>query len=327
MEKEIELQPIPETTSDFERMEKRIKLAFKKYLYHPLLRELDLNRGVITNSRDDLVRALETGRITVSRGTFSGQFDAETSKALKRLGAKFDKKSATFKIPVSELPMEIRDAIATANVRFEERMARIDKRLAQFSPEDFAGKVKTKDLFAATLDKTDAKISASVKKISVYPKLDPKERERIAEEWQDNMDLWINNFTKEEIVRLRKDIAASVVEGNRHEAMVKSIQRSYGVTANKAKFLARQETSLLMAKFKETRYASSGINNYKWRCVAGSKNHPVRPSHKILDGKIFRWDNPPITTAPDEPTRRNNPGQDYNCRCTAVPIVKFIKRA
>jgi SPP1 gp7 family putative phage head morphogenesis protein len=99
------------------------------------------------------------------------------------------------------------------------------------------------------------------------------------------------------------------------------IRESFGVTEKKAKFLARQETGLLMAKFKESRYTESGIHQYKWRCSAGSAKHPVRPSHKVLDGRVFRWDTPPITTAPDEPQRRNNPGEDFNCRCVAIPIV------
>lgn len=323
--KTVELKPIKESTEDYDRMESRIKLAFKEYLYKPLLRELLLPQSTLQNAKDDLVKALQTGRITFSRGTFRGKFDAKTTKELKKIGATWNPRSATFSLPTKEQPMEIRDAIATGNVRYAERIKRVDKRLAQISPAEIAEKIKTKDLFLSTLDKTDREIKKSVKDLRVYPTLSAKEREKIAGEWQNNMDLWVNNFTQEEIVRLRKDIQENVFAGNRYEAMVDTIERSYGVTTSKAKFLARQETSLLMAKFKETRYTSVGIKEYKWRCVAGSKNHPVRPAHKRLDGKTFAWDDPPITTEPDEPARRNNPGQDYNCRCMAVPIVKFGK--
>lgn len=123
-------------------------------------------------------------------------------------------------------------------------------------------------------------------------------------------------------MKLRKQVMAAAFRGNRYDALVKTIQRSYGVTVSKAKFLAHQETNLLMAKFKETRYTDAGIVEYRWRCVTGSKLHPVRPSHKALDGKIFRFDDPPITTPPSEAPRRNNPGEDYGCRCTAVPVVR-----
>lgn len=319
MQKVIELKPVKESTSDYERMEARIKLAFKKLIYLPLLKEFDVPRSVITNDRDDLIKALQTGRITFNKATFKGQFDAKTSQALKKLGAKWDKKSSTFKLPKAKQPMEIREAISVSTLRFKERIARIDKRLSKIEPP----KIKTSDLFETVIGKVDHEIKKSVKDLTVYPELSAGERAKIAEEWQNNMDLWINDFTEHEIVRLRKDIGKAVFSDNRHEAIIGSLQRSYGVTANKAKFLARQETSLLLAKFKETRYTKSGVNEYKWRCVAGSKNHPVRPSHKVLDGKVFRWDTPPITTEPNQPVRRNNPGQDYNCRCMAVPIVRF----
>jgi hypothetical protein len=31
-----------------------------------------------------------------------------------------------------------------------------------------------------------------------------------------------------------------------------------------------------------------GVHEYRWSCVAGTKNHPVRLWHKALEGKIFR---------------------------------------
>lgn len=320
----IELKPVRESTADYEKIESRIKSAFKRLLYLPLLRELGIGRAVIANAQDDLIAALESGRITASKGVFRGAFDAATSRELRLLGAIWDKRTSTFRIATANIPPEIRQAISTATERFRERLARIDKRLKKM-PEEIAGQIATSDLFALAIRKTDRQIAETLKKITIPPKLTDREREKIAAEWGSNMDLWIKDFTEEEITRLRKDVAKSIFAGDRYESLVGSIERSYGVTANKAKFLARQETGLLMAKFKETRYTGAGINEYKWRTVAGSPNHPVRPSHKILDGKVFRWDQPPVTTAPDQPVRRNNPGQDYNCRCTAVPIVRFKK--
>lgn len=318
--KSIELKPIRETTADFDRMEARIKRAFLKYFYLPIIKELGLPRRAIHNAPDDLVTAINSGLITVSRGTFRGSFDATTSKELKALGAKWDSKTSSFKLATVDQPPEIRAAISAANVRYKERMARIDKKLSEINPENFAGKIFTKDLFASTISKTDREIKKSVKGLLVYPELTPEQQEKIAGEWQNNMDLWIKNFTEKQIVQLRKDVALSASAGNRYESLIKSVQKSYGVTENKAKFLARQETSLLMVKLKETRYTSSGIQKYKWRCVAGTKLHPVRPFHKKLDGSIQTWSNPPI----DDPNgSRHNPGENYNCRCVAVPIVEF----
>lgn len=321
--KEIQLTPIKETTSDFDRLERAIKDLFLKEIYFPTLALLGEPKKTIQNANDELLDAIRSGRIAFNRGSFSGRFNSGISKELRGLGAQWDRKTRTWKIPQSALPYDVRAAISSSEVRFAEKIARIDERLAKILPEEFADKLQASKFFDASLWKVDKDFNSTLKKITVPPQLSDEARKRIADEWQGNMRLWIKDFSQEEILKLRKGMQKSVFAGNRYESAVKTIQKSYGVTENKAKFLARQETSLLMTKFKETRYTEAGVIEYRWGCVAGSKNHPVRPWHKSLEGKIFRWDNPPITTKPGEAVRKNNPGQDYNCRCYAKPIVRF----
>lgn len=317
----IELKPIKETTEDFDRLEARIKKLFKEQIYYPILAEMKFPRKSLSNDLDALLEAIRSGRITFSKGRFDGSFNSAISKELRELGAKWEK--GGYRITKSKLPYSAKQAISTSEVRFQEKMSQVDKKLSQILPEEVAGKLKSEDLFDRTLWKTDKSLKKSMANISVSPELTASQRKRIAEEWSNNMELWIKDFTEKEIKSLREKIRINVFEGNRYEGMIQTIQKSYGVSANKAKFLARQETNLLMTKFKETRYTDAGVMEYRWGCVAGTAKHPVRPSHKILQDKIFRWDDPPITTAPGEPARRNNPGQDYNCRCFARPIVRF----
>lgn len=325
MERVVELPSIKESTREYEEMEARIKSVFRRELYQPILRLLQVPERLLRNAKHapGLAEALAKGTLTYSNGSFRGKFNASITRELKELGAIWDKATSSFSLPRSKLPVSVRAAISTADVRQKERLKRIDKHLSQISPAKIADSVKTSDLFVRAAEKINILIAKSLKGRALVPTLSAKEKEKIAEEWQNNMDLWITGFTEEEIIRLRKDIAANVSTGNRQEAIVQSLQRSYGITERKAKFLARQETNLLMAKFKETRYTSANVKEYRWGCVAGSKNHPVRPSHKVLENKIFRWDTPPITSSQGEPTRRNNPGQDYNCRCFARPIIRF----
>lgn len=323
-----ELKPIVESTARYEELEGRIRAAFRKYFYGPLLEELATPMRLV-NERgalvEDLYSALQSGRVTYRNGVFTGKFNSVISKQLKDMGAVYFLKTGIggFKIPQSKIPPEIREAIRSADLRHELRLKKIDKKLSEINPAEVAGKISSSDIFDSSIEWTDRQVQKSLNGLVVTPKLSPGERKKIADEWSNNMDLWIRDFTEEQIIRLRKDVQEMVAQGDRHEAIAKVLQANYDITKNKAKFLARQETSLLMAKFKETRYTSANVQEYKWRCVAGSKLHPVRPSHKILDGKIFKWQDPPITTEPNEPVRRNNPGQDYNCRCAAIPIVRF----
>lgn len=327
----IELKPIKETRAEYEKIEARIKKAFLKIIYLPLLKELSLPKNKIRNAIEDLINSISEGRITYSRGGFRGKFDAKITKELKALGASWDRKTASFTLPLKKIPYEVKIAIQSADSLFRERLENIDRRLAEITPKQLAEHIKVSDIFDGTLWKVEKDFQKSVENITVAPALTDHQAKKIADEWQDNMDYWIENFTEQQITDLRQTIKENFFAGNRYEGLIKGIQRSYNVTENKAKFLARQETALLMAKHKKVRYLEAGVKEYKWACVKmphdkTPKQHTagnVRYSHGLLEGKIFRFDEPPVTTAPGEPARRNNPGEDYNCRCFAIPIVKF----
>lgn len=329
----VHLQPIREPTKEAEALEARIREHLRREIYLPLLKLLGEPHNAIKNAAaedDELLDALFSGRITFYRGTFSGRFNATITERLRSMGAKWDRRAGTFKVPLSALPISMRSAIAASEFKFKQKLDSIDKKLAQILPDDVAAKLKTSDLFDRTIWKVDRDFHSSVRGIALAPNLSPEQRKRIAAEWANNMELHIKEFTEKEIGQLRKQMQASVFSGGRYQSALKTIQASYGVTANKAKFLASQETRLLTAKFAETRYADAGITEYTWYAVAGSANHPVRKIHQELsdekgpDGKkkIRRFDDPPIT---DEAGNRNNPREDYNCRCYARPVVRFKK--
>lgn len=319
----VELRPLKETTEDFERIERELQELWKREIYLPLIRELGFTATAIKNSRAGLLDAIRTGRVSFSKGEFSGRLSASISKDLRAIGAALDPRTKTFKIHQRLLPTDVLHAVQASEIRFDEKMSSIDKRLAQIVPAEIAGKVKIAKFFDASLWKTEKDFQASVRGITVAPKLSKEVRARISEEWQNNMKLWVKDFTQKETVKLRQDMRQVIMSGGRYESAVKTIQASYGVSSNKARFLARQESSLLLTKFKEARYSEAGVTEYRWGCVAGSKNHPVRPWHKALEGKTFKFTEPPVTTKPGEPVRHNNPGEDYNCRCFARPIVRF----
>lgn len=315
----LELKPIKDPIIFYEMIEKAILKALKEYFYLPMLREIGPGASV-QNSRYDLHEAIITGRIQFSRGQFTGRFNAAISRELRKLGAKWDRKQGSFKIPLSSLPARIKEDVRTSETRFKAAVKRIDKKLGEFLPEEIAEKVSLSKIFDATIYKVDQDIKKSVKAVTVMPEFTAEDRKRISDEWSENMKIWIKDFTEKEIKSLRQDIQENVMSGNRYENITAHIQKSYGVSQNKARFLARQETNLLVAKLKEIRYEDAGVNEYRWGCVAGSPGHEVRAMHKALEGRVFTWDNPPVTS-PDG--RKNNPGQDYNCRCFARPIVRI----
>ena len=54
---------------------------------------------------------------------------------------------------------------------------------------------------------------------------------------------------------------------------------------------------------------AEAADSYVWHTVQDDK---VRLSHRVNDGRIFRWNDPPTT---------GHPGDGFNCRCTAVQFT------
>lgn len=315
-----ELPPIRETTEDFDGIEAQIMKIFRKEIYLPLLKELASGERLENAPSDKLTKAIAMGKIRYHRGVFHGRFDTDISKELKRLGAVWDRKNSVWRLPMHRLQPEIKAAIQASEYRFDRVAASIDKKLADILPGKISENVKIAHLFDRTLFRLDKDFEKQMKNITVVPTLTAETRAKVAAGYTENMQRYIADFTEKEIRSLREKVQKSAMAGNRYESLVGSIQKSYGVSQNKAKFLARQETALMMASFKHARYQEAGVLEYRWQCVVGSPNHPVRPMHKALNGKVFSWNHPPVT---DSKGRRNNPGEDYNCRCVARPIVKF----
>lgn len=331
----LKLKPIRESLFSYDEIEKKIKELFKKYFYAPMLETLYNQQAILNSFENYLKQSILSGKIYYSKDRFFGHFNSTLSRKLIEYGAVWDDKSHSFIIKLNELPFSLRGMISLAKAKYDQKLNELDKKLAQFNTESMSKELNVYKYFDKTLWEINDSIEDSVKNISVIPTLTEQQSEIISKEWERNTQLDIKKFVDEQIFELRQTVKDNVlVEGNRRETLVKQFVDSYHVSESKAKFWARQETNLLAAKFKEVRYTQAGVNEYEWRCVHMPKqptpNIPyrageVRYSHGILEGKTFSWDNPPITTPPGQQIRRNNPGQDYNCRCFALPIVRFNK--
>ncbi len=154
--------------------------------------------------------------------------------------------------------------------------------------------------------------------ISVKADITDYIKDKIAEQYSENIkNRYIKDFLNEQVNELRELVNQSVFAGNRAENLNNILQERYNVSANKARFLARQETSLLTSVYRQARYQEVGLNKYKW---STSHDVRVRHDHAILNGKIFSYDNPPITN--QLTGERSNPGEDFGCRCLAIPIME-----
>jgi SPP1 gp7 family putative phage head morphogenesis protein len=314
-------------------IEATIRRALDDILYKPLIEVIGVRMRSVTselkNSKSALYDAIARGDIWYEDDEYKGSFNGKTSAAIIRLGGVYNVRSRSYSLEKGLIPVELRLAQEHADSRYKAMRLQMISVLNEVDIENHDLSIlrdeyeKTIEAMEIDFEQTLPRVpfnrvdNPAVEGITIEAKMTPEQQKIIAEEWAQNLELYIQGWTQKAILDLRKDIQPQVLAGGRAASLEKSIRDSYGVSARKAKFLARQETSLLVAKFRETRYADIGIDEYQW---SDSHDVKVRHDHHELNGKIFRFDNPPVSNK--KTGARNNPGQDFGCRCNAIPVVR-----
>ena len=127
-----------------------------------------------------------------------------------------------------------------------------------------------------------------------------------------NVDL-IKSVPRESLESLKEKVYSDYMNGRSTTNIVKELQRQYGMDKRRARLIARDQTAKLNSNINQSQQRDAGVSKYEW---SDSRDERVRKSHKRLNGHVFSWDNPPET----DRGRRCHPGEDYQCRCCAIPV-------
>lgn len=130
-----------------------------------------------------------------------------------------------------------------------------------------------------------------------------------------NVDL-IKTIPGESLGKIKEMVYSDYMNGRTTTNIVKDLQRQYGIDKRHARLIARDQTAKLNADITQSQQRDAGVSEYEW---SGTLDGRERESHRALEGKIFSWDNPPETDG----GRRCHPGQDYQCRCCAIPVFNI----
>lgn len=108
---------------------------------------------------------------------------------------------------------------------------------------------------------------------------------------------------------------AALTTGDRAESLIAQMQGlKPGYPEYAARRLARTEIAKSQSLLVTAQAKDAGVTHYVW-CTA--EDEAVRPEHAALDGQIFRFD--------DDSDKDGNgcraPGQIWNCRCYARPLL------
>lgn len=114
--------------------------------------------------------------------------------------------------------------------------------------------------------------------------------------------------------RAQKLALEAAMGGRRADEVAAELQNTEGVTSSRATLIARTEIAKANAAITQARSEYVGATHYIWQTA---EDGDVRETHQALQGKIFRFDDPP--EIPGE--GRHGPGEIWNCRCFAMPIL------
>jgi SPP1 gp7 family putative phage head morphogenesis protein len=108
-------------------------------------------------------------------------------------------------------------------------------------------------------------------------------------------------------------------DSRRAKEFADMIRASGEVTASRATLIARTEVARTASILAQTRATGAGLTHYRWQT---SEDADVRKGHQAMQGKICSYANPPAVNENGR-IMRHHPGQIWNCRCWAEPIVEF----
>lgn len=303
-------------------IEKKISYYLDKFIYFPLFEIINEKPKAVNSQSDiDIInQALKAGLIYYENGAFSAKdkFSNKIVLIFQKWGAKFNKYKKQYELPLNNIPEQIRIEIAQSKIKLEMKYQAIDTFLEdiQNNLDEYVDKMIFDEEVKTILDDAGDEVQKNTRKIAVIvPELDERQKQEIADTYTNSMRYYIKDFEEKRIPEMRAKVQELTLQGYRPDSIAKMLQKEYGIKERKAKFLSQNETSIMLAEYKRVTYQKIGFEYFKWSTIMDGKE---RERHKQLNGQIYRYDDPPYID--ENLTRKGLPGEDYNCRCEAIPF-------
>jgi SPP1 gp7 family putative phage head morphogenesis protein len=125
-------------------------------------------------------------------------------------------------------------------------------------------------------------------------------------------------------VSVNEHILSESLKGTRASSIADQIRALFPEkTEAKANLIARTETSKTATALTQARSQSMGVQWYRWRTA---RDNRVRHSHRLMDGCLVQWNDPPNPELLDGEKRgfgNYNCGEIFNCRCYPEPVIEL----
>jgi SPP1 gp7 family putative phage head morphogenesis protein len=154
----------------------------------------------------------------------------------------------------------------------------------------------------------------------VFQKDDPLIQDFINAYTRSNIEL-VQTLGKQYIPQISQLASKTFLEGGSSKELAYQMLKFTDENKNKAAFWGRNELGSAYSEFTQARQTSVGIREYIWRSVGDNK---VREAHQELNGMKFNWlQGARETGLLDDTPGARHPGQPYNCRCSAEPVIEI----
>lgn len=132
----------------------------------------------------------------------------------------------------------------------------------------------------------------------------------------------IKSVSQRYMLRVQGAVMRSISAGEGSITDIRDHLTNYeGITERQVKNIADDQTRKAFNSVNSLRSQASGAEEFEWLHSGGGQK--PRQSHIELNGKIFRFDDPPVINPATGKT--GMPGEEPNCRCTFVPVFKIDK--
>ena len=135
----------------------------------------------------------------------------------------------------------------------------------------------------------------------------------------------IKSIPDQHISAIRGDIQRTITgQGTTFTQLRDKIAKSFinrnGQVQRRARNIVRDQTNKIYGNMTHTRLVNAGCEEFDWHHNGGSKE-PRQLHRDVLNGKRFRYDNPPVID--NRTGERGLPAQAINCNCTGRPVYKL----
>lgn len=133
----------------------------------------------------------------------------------------------------------------------------------------------------------------------------------------ENVDL-IKGIVDKQSDLLGQAVLEAVKGGSSYKVIQKAVEAQTDRGKSYAKFVAADQVAKAYADINKQRQEVAGIPGYIWQAMNDAK---TRHTHRRPSGKFFLWGKtmPNDTRPRDKAGKILNPGEDYRCRCEAIP--------